>query len=243
MPSIAGQSPMRSARLGAQQRLTAGEPQSCARRRARTRARAAGSPRRTGARLLAGNVALVEGLARHAIGATEIAAVHDRDAQVVDRPAQPVARPHVTGQGSISAEARLVMVTNDKTGPRDPQDKPRGPAAARQSPVCRAARRNLRDPSVGLRRRRRSPARPRPMRTGRKKVNGGRTWKSAPSLISSGSAGGAPLAASSAGTTYAAGRPAPRRGCPAVRTPPVRGRPPRTTTADRVAARSGAGTG
>ena len=84
---------------GAQQRLAAREPQF-------RHAEPGGQPRDPrdfleGQALgrLQELVALVIGLARHAVGAAEIAAVHDRDPQVVHRPAQPVARPHVARPG------------------------------------------------------------------------------------------------------------------------------------------------
>ena len=43
---------------------------------------------------------LVEGLPRHAVRAAEIAAVHHRNAQIVQRAVERIARPQVHGQGN-----------------------------------------------------------------------------------------------------------------------------------------------
>ena len=97
MPSIADSSPTSPRGPGA---AAARRPSgaACARLAARTGARAARSRRSTGARGGQETIAVAEGRARHAIGATEIAAVHHRDAQV--RSGRPRASATACGAAS-----------------------------------------------------------------------------------------------------------------------------------------------
>ena len=86
MPGSVVRSPTRSARFGAQQRLAAGDAQ-LAHAELREQARQAHDLVEGQAFVrLQEAVVVVEALLRHAIRAAEIAAVHDRDAQVVQRP-------------------------------------------------------------------------------------------------------------------------------------------------------------
>ena len=64
-------------------------------------------------------VRLVKGLARHAVRATEIAAVHDRDAQVVDRPPQGVQRRAAApltraASGTTFSRGSMVLATHQR---------------------------------------------------------------------------------------------------------------------------------
>ena len=90
-------------------------------------------------------VRLVKGLARHAIRAAEIAAVHDRDAQVVDGPPQRVhaARGRLGRAASGMTFSRVSMVTaltSGRSAPRNPSETCWARAAARRSRRCRRAR-------------------------------------------------------------------------------------------------------
>ena len=92
MPGIPVKSPIKISEIGAQQRLAAGEPQLAHAQR--------GEQFRQAHDFIEGQtfvriqklVILVKLLLRHAVGAAEIATVHDRDAQVMQRAAEPIER-------------------------------------------------------------------------------------------------------------------------------------------------------
>ena len=142
MPSIADSSPTRSGKPGAQQRLAAGQAD-LAHALGRERARephdfVEGKPFRGGQEA----VAVAEGRARHAVRATEIAAVHDRDAQVERAAGRARRRP----RAALRSTTRLLVIgfrswpTSDRTEPRAPRDASPARAATRRSRPCRRAR-------------------------------------------------------------------------------------------------------
>ena len=116
---------------------------------ARRAASAAGFPRRTSRSLrFQKTIVLVEGLARHAIRTAEIAAVHHRDAQVVDRGrnvSSSARRPLIAASGiALSRGSIRARATSGGSAPRRRLGKRVGArAAAPMKPSVPAKRREI----------------------------------------------------------------------------------------------------
>ena len=139
-PAMAVRSPMRSARFGAQQRLAAGQAE-LAHPESHEQPRQAHDLLEREALVRAEEaVAVMERLPRHAVRAAEVAAVHDRDPQIAQRPPAPVARARTRHGDHIRRAHLAIQPTTGACGSRNPWGRYWGRGEVPRIRPCRPAR-------------------------------------------------------------------------------------------------------